>query len=247
MRKGLKYFLGALAGLLLVLGIVTAYYHEDRPKGVEGKEAEALTDEVLAALNNKGWEKVKLLQWNFRGKHYFLWDKTKNVALIRWDNHEVILDLSTVQGRAKTDGKEVEGSDKDNLVQKAWAYWCNDSFWMFAPFKLRDPGTKRSIVTLEDGSKGLMITYEGGGVTPGDSYLWLLGPDKIPTGYKMWVKIIPAGGTYMSWENWVTLPSGAKVATYHKNDLFDLKMEEVKEGTSYKDFGYDQDPFSLKP
>ena len=245
MRKGLKYALWTLVGLIVLTGSAVAYFHEDRPKGIEGREAEILTDEVLEALNYKGWEKLHYLQWSFRGKHHFLWDKKKNFAIIRWDNHEVVMDLAIVEGTAKTDGKKLEGAEKDALVQKAWAFWCNDSFWMFAPFKLRDPGTKRSIVTLEDGSKGLMITYEGGGVTPGDSYLWLLGPDKIPTGYKMWVKIIPAGGTYMSWENWVTLPSGAKVATYHKNDLFDLKMENVKEGMSYRDFGYEKDPMHL--
>ena len=91
---------------------------------------------------------------------------------------------------------------KDQLLEKAWKQFANDSFWLVAPFKIFDPGTERLLVDLEDNKKGLLVTYTSGGVTPGDSYLWILNENNIPIAYKMWVNIIPVGGVEFKWTDW---------------------------------------------
>jgi hypothetical protein len=53
-------------------------------------------------------------------------------------------------------------------------------------FKLRDPGTSRSIV-MQDEKEALMVTYTSGS-TPGDSYVWIL-DENIPA-WRMWVSIV---------------------------------------------------------
>jgi hypothetical protein len=70
-----------------------------------------------------------------------------------------------------------------------------------APYKVRDPGTERKVVNTKMG-KGLLVTYTSGGVTPGDSYLWILDQNNRPVKWKMWVSIIPLGGLEFTWEDW---------------------------------------------
>ncbi|MGS0527908.1 hypothetical protein ACU8V7_24695 [Zobellia nedashkovskayae] len=101
-------------------------------------------------------------------------------------------------------------------MQRQKVFFNNDSFWLVAPFKVFDSGTQRSLVTLEDGSNALMITYSSGGSTPGDSYLWHLGPNGLPESYQMWVSIIPIGGLKATWDDWKIMESGAFLPTSHK-------------------------------
>ncbi|MEL6864257.1 MAG: hypothetical protein AAFP19_07560, partial [Bacteroidota bacterium] len=91
--------------------------------------------------------------------------------------------------------------------------------------------------------EGLLVSYSSGGVTPGDSYLWILDESGQPVAWKMWVSIIPIGGLEFSWEDWMELPTGAKIATMHKSSLLDLDMSNIKAGHSLLDLGFKQDPF----
>ena len=101
------------------------------------------------------------------------------------------------------------------MVDTSWDFFNNDSFWLCAPYKVFDPGTARSIVTLNDGRKGLKITYTSGGTTPGDSYVWILDDNYTPIAVKMWVSILPIGGIEFTWENYIYLSSGAMIAQDH--------------------------------
>ena len=113
---------------------------------------------------------------------------------------------------------------------------------MIAPFKLRDPGTTRSIV-LQDNQETLLVTYTSGGSTPGDSYLWFVDQNYIPKAWKMWVGIIPVGGIETSWDEWQTFTNGVKIATNHKG-LVDLKLENVKTGQSIEEINNGSNPFT---
>jgi hypothetical protein len=240
MKKLLKWAVIGLTTLIAIGTIGVLILSQEKPAGSNSKEADILAQKMLTALNKEAFDTIKYLQWTFADRHTYLWDKSKNMVIISIKNTEILLDLDAVKG------KILKGdlSNKDKLVEKAWSNWCNDSFWILAPFKVFDPGTERYIVN-DDGKEGLEIKYTSGGVTPGDSYVWFLDDNYIPTGYKMWVKIIPVGGTYASWEDWITLPSGAKIAQLRKMKVFDLVISNIKEGTSFSDFGFSEDPFQL--
>ncbi|MFK7926769.1 MAG: hypothetical protein AB8H79_01160, partial [Myxococcota bacterium] len=131
----------------------------------------------------------------------------------------VLVDLDTQTGLAWNKDQPLTGVERDKAVATAWESFCNDSFWLNPVTKAFDPGTSRSIVTLSDGSEGLMVEYSSGGVSPGDAYVYILGPDKVPTAWKMWVSIIPLGGVDSTFEEWQTLPTGALIATSHQTEL----------------------------
>jgi hypothetical protein len=82
------------------------------------------------------------------------------------------------------------------MLKKGNDYFNNDSFWLIAPFKLRDAGTTRSIVMQDN--QALMITYALS--TPGDSYVWFV-ENYMPKAWRMWVSIIPVGGLETTWED----------------------------------------------
>lgn len=241
--KWLKWLLGIIAIIALGLFIFIKVASESIPEGTTGAEADALANKVLAAIDKPAWDTTGVIQWSFPRGHDFLWDRTRNLVKVNWDENEVLLNPDEISGKAWTNGTEVTGDAGDKLVKAAWGLFCNDSFWLNAPAKVFDPGTERRLITLEDGSKALLITYVSGGTTPGDSYLWILDDKGLPTSYKMWTSIIPIGGIAATWENWTTLPTGAKIATNHVASFGEIPITNVKGAKDMASFGLSNDPF----
>ena len=244
----LKKILKWVAILIAVFGIgifAAGYFmSESKPTGTTGSEADALANKMLQAINKPAWDSTKFVQWSFRDANHYLWDKERNFVRVRWDDNEVLLHTKSVTGKAFVNGEAIAGEEANKLIQDAWSFFCNDSFWLNAPAKAFDPGTSRSIVKQEDGSDGLMVSYESGGVTPGDSYLWLLDDTGLPTAYKMWVKIIPVGGVEASWGDWITLSTGAKIATSHALKGLNIPIGNIKGEMTLAAIGESSDPFS---
>ncbi len=239
----LKWILGIIGVILLGLFIFVKVSSQSMPEGTTGAEADALANKVLAAIDKPAWDTTGVVQWTFPGGHDFLWDRTRNLVKVNWEGHEVLLNPDEISGKAWKAGKEITGDEGDKLVKEAWGYFCNDSFWLNAPAKVFDPGTERRIATLEDGRKALLITYASGGVTPGDSYLWILDENGLPTSYKMWVSIIPIGGMEFTWEDYTTLPTGAKIAKTHKSKFLGIDITNLKAANDMASFGLSNDPF----
>ncbi len=244
MYKLLKW-IGIVLGSLLLVGLLTAWIlHEPRPEGQSGPEADALARKMLAAVRADAWDTTAIVQWTFAGLHHYLWDKERNYCRVRWKDREVLLDLNTIAGNAWEEGRRLQGAAAEERVQQAWSFFANDSFWLNAVVKAFDPGTTRSIVVFEDGSEGLLVHYSSGGVTPGDSYLWILDENGLPRRWKMWVQIIPIGGLGATWEEWTTLATGARVATAHRNAFFTLTISDLRGAASAAAFGLMEDPFA---
>lgn len=243
MKRLFKWLGIIIAILLAALIILFLFFNEGKPKGTTGPEAEALAQKMLNAVDKPGWDSTAVVQWTFAGIHHYLWDKTRHLAKIEWDDHMVLLNPNEVSGKVYVNGQEITGEEADKAVQTAWGFWCNDSFWLNAAVKCYDPGTSRSLVRLEDGSDALLVSYESGGVTPGDSYLWILDETGLPKSWKMWTKIIPVGGVETTWENYTTLYSGAKIAGLHKSKIFDLELSNIDAAPDFQSLGV-EDPFS---
>lgn len=216
MKKALRIL--GIFFVVLIIGFFTFYLikNESLPEGQTGPEAEAMAEAMLTAMNKTAWDSTKEVSWTFRGAHDYTWDREENMVTVKWSDNTVILNPETQKGAVTVEDKTLTPEQDQELIKTALNFYNNDSFWLAAPYKVFDPGTERSIVTLSDGRKGLMITYTAGGSTPGDSYVWILGENNRPIACKMWVSIIPIGGIEFSWGNFEALPSGALVATEHK-------------------------------
>lgn len=246
--RGKKFGLGCLSliGLLLVVLFVGyLIFNEAKPNGTSGPKADALAEKMLVALNKPAWDRLRYIRFTFSNRNHYSWDKQNNRAVIESGSSRVIMNLNDQTGLAFEEEKQIEGKAKQEALAAAWSNWCNDSFWLYAPYKVFDPNTVRSIVKTEDGSEGLLIDYQGGGTTPGDSYLWVLDENNLPKEWKMWVKIIPLGGLKTSWEDWTSVATGAKIAQKHMLQSMNISITNLKSGQELEAIGYDENPFNI--
>lgn len=215
--------------IILAVGLFLAYYYytnnESLPTGKQGVEADALANKMLTALNHDAYKSTRFLEWSFKGKHAYKWDKENNIVEVTWNNVKAILHTkSPEKNQLFVDG---EATSNAELIDKATRFFNNDSFWLVAPHKIFEEGIERRLVNY-NGKDALLVTYTTGGTTPGDSYLWILDENGMPTSYKMWVSILPAGGMEATWEGWITTQSGTKLPTNHKILKRELEMGDVK-------------------
>lgn len=215
MIKAILKYLGAGFVVLLIIGFLAyLYIDESVPDGTQGQEAEALAGEMLKALNKPGYDSISLISFTYPGGHNYEWDRENNKVRVRWDNKDVYLDLN-------------QSPDDFNVIEyQAYEYFLNDTFWLVAPFKVRDDGVIRSTVDVKDG-RGLLVTYTTGGVTPGDSYLWIIGDDGFPKAWKLWTSNVPIGGLKVGWGGWVE-KEGVWFSTFHPSAVIDLEITDLE-------------------
>lgn len=242
MRLNLKRAL--ITALIMLIGGCSAvwYLASDRlpeaDKQVAPDEVERRVDEMWAALNAPAWFSAEGASWTFVGKYHYVWHKRLGrVRVTLSDEVAVYLEPHTGRGFALERGARVTEDDRHaELIAEATSRFNNDSFWLAAPYKIRDPGTQRSLTRDEDG-EGLLVYYESGGTTPGDRYLWRLDAQGRPRLWQLWVKIIPVKGVSLTWEDWRQSESGAWISHLHRSPLLDVKLQDVKVTQTFKALG----------
>ncbi len=150
----------------------------------------AVVDRVEAALGGRAaWEATHYLTWNFFGRRRHVWDRWTGDIRVEGVGREdgvpylVLMNLASGEGRAWRNGGEVtDPGALAELLDLGAGAWINDSYWMFMPYKLRDPG-----VTLRYLGEGwtaeghaaeiLELTFTDVGETPENKYLVYVGND----------------------------------------------------------------------
>jgi hypothetical protein len=237
-KKVLKIIVGIIIFFtlptLLLYSFVYFKYNQDLPTGTKGAKADQLATQMLQTLNEEAYLNTDYLEWTFKGIHHYKWYKSDQSCEVYWDDFTVILDLEHVEkSKVFVAEQDYNGIEKQKYIDKAIAYFNNDSFWLVAPYKVFDYGVERRIVKTEDNRDALLVTYTSGGSTPGDSYLWHFDATGKPKSYQMWVDILPIKGLEATWENWITTESGAQLSTFHKLLILGIDMTEVK-GLNFK-------------
>jgi hypothetical protein len=216
----------AMAATLAVVGTWLSLHHT-LPDGETGAAAESLARNIEQAVDLAAWEDTGAVRWSFAGSAH-LWDRDRELYRLERGDRVVLLNLRNREGRAWSNGKELTGPARQDALEAAWSTWCNDAFWLNPLEKLRDPGTTLKSVDLPGEQGGLLVHFSGGGVTPGDSYLWIPGEGGRPMAWRMWVSIIPIQGIETSWEGWRQLDTGAWVSTEHALGPLTLTVDDVR-------------------
>jgi len=153
-------------------------------------KAVEIAEAVMERLGGRqAWEATRYIRWDFFGsrKHY-LDKQTGNVRMEiperRDDGGElqqpellVLMNVHTKQGRVWAAGEPAEGEKLQEYLDLGHQVWINDSYWMFMPYKLLDPGVTLRYAgerELEDGRPcdALDMTFgEGVGYTPENRYV----------------------------------------------------------------------------
>lgn len=232
-KKVLKIIGGIIIFLtlpsLLFFGFMYFKYNEDLPTGQQGEPAELLASKMLNSLDYEAYQATNYIEFTFKKRHHYKWNKADNTCEVFWKNIKVNLDLAS-NDSSKVFVSEIEYTkeDADDYINKAVDLFNNDTFWVVAPYKIFDPGVERRLVTTEDNKDALLVTYTNGGSTPGDSYLWHLDDNGKPISYQMWTHILPIDGLEASWTDWMTTNTGAQLPTFHKLLIIGLEIEDIK-------------------
>ncbi len=142
----------------------------------------AIADQVMEALGGRAaWDATRCVQWKFARKRTLCWDRFTNDFRLDDGGRVVLMNLVTGQGRVFEGGEEVvrDADRRRELLDKAHKIWVNDSYWLFAPYKLKDSGvtlTWRREDKLDDGRAAdvLRLEFDGVGVTPDNAYdVWV--------------------------------------------------------------------------
>lgn len=225
----------ALVGLLIVAAVAIKIASEPLPDGVLGAEADALAHRMLKSLNHEAYLSTEVIDFSFSGHHY-TWDKAENRVEVRWLSHRVVLELDDLsRSVVYADQMRPDSEERSKLIDQAVSFFYNDSYWLVAPFKLFDPGVSRKLVRIEGENDALLVTHSSGGVTPGDSYLWLLDQNSRPIAFKMWVSIIPIGGLRATWEDYIQSETGVYFATSHKMGPLTIGIRDLQTATRKSD------------
>ena len=246
MKRILKGFAVTFVTLALILVGLGFLANEPRPTGTPGPEADALAKKMGAAVNKAAWDKTGAVSWSFHGVHHYVWDRQRGFVEAKWGDTRVLLRTADQTGLAWKDGEQLQDEGARKTLDAAYKYWINDSFWLNPVVKFFDPGITRSLVTLEGGGNGLLVSYSSGGVTPGDAYLWMADENGLPTEWRMWVQIIPVGGLGTTWQGWTDLRTGAKISTVH--DALGMSMHFIEDpngAANLAELGVDPELFSL--
>lgn len=147
----------------------------------EGSDSLAIdwADKVFLALGGKeAWNNTRYIKWNFLGTRRHIWDKETNNIIIESlrDSVQIRMNIDQMEGTVNYKGTELTKSDSlDKYLQKGKEMWINDSYWLFMPYKLKDPGVTLHYAGLDTTTSGtplavIEITFDGVGVTPDNKY-----------------------------------------------------------------------------
>lgn len=142
----------------------------------------AIADLVMDALGGRAaWDATRVIEWRFKKSRRLCWDRATNDFRLDEGGRVVLMNLATGAGRVFEGGEEVvrDLDKKRDALDRGYKIWVNDSYWLLAPYKLKDSGVRltwKGEGRLEGDRPAdiLRLEFSGVGVTPDNAYdMWV--------------------------------------------------------------------------
>lgn len=192
-RAGRRLSWGRLAALLvLALALPRAAAADDKASMAAPPAMEPAARPVAQALydamgGKAGFEQARALHFTFavsvkdtvRTARSHWWDRRTNDYRIQLKSRDgkqglLVFNLDTRQGKAWVDGKPLAGEELKKMLDRGYALFINDTYWLLMPAKLADPGVHVALDGAADVNGSpcdrLKVTFDHVGLTPGDTY-----------------------------------------------------------------------------
>jgi len=168
----------------------------------------------------EAWDATRFVSWRFFGRRQHLWDRRNGLVRIEGkfrgannsvDDLVIAMNVETKKGHVWNAGVEVaDPAELARALDTGHRVWINDSYWMFMPYKLLDPGVTLKYGgerAMQDGrmSDVLVLTFDPTvGYTPENRYEVCVARD---TGLvEQWSYFAKASDTEpgftMPWHDW---------------------------------------------
>jgi len=116
------------------------------------------------------------------GPREHTWDRYEGDYVLKYSDRDghayrVFFNINTKQGVAIKDDQRLEGAEAAEVLEKAYALFINDTYWLLMPAKLKDPGVH--VLFYGHGEEDqyghktdrFRLEFDDGvGLTPGDEY-----------------------------------------------------------------------------
>lgn len=156
--------------------------------------ARELATKVMQAMGGReNWEKTTELAFDFvvesEGKEVtrrsHVWNRATSGYSLNWKGNQdsktyriEFSDIYQKNGEVWIDGQTPPDSTRQQLLERGYALFINDTYWLIMPFKLFDPGVKLREAPTESKNgvdyRVLHLSFDNVGLTPGDQYwLWI--------------------------------------------------------------------------
>jgi hypothetical protein len=219
----MKTFIAAVISLFVLLAV-------EAPAEEASPNLPPIATDLWKASGGDNWSKVKEIDFNFvveqEGKQLFSaahqWKVAAGTDSVKWKDkqgkdHEVTANLA----KPATEGEE---------EKTAYGRWVNDSYWLLAPLKIRDPGVKVEAGGPKDlngtSLETINLSFSNVGLTPTDRYVIYIDPQtKLP---KAWDYIPQSGnGLQATWEKFQNF-GGLNLATEHNFNGKTIRLTDIK-------------------
>lgn len=226
-----------IAGLVLVGGSIVFYVTNCSliPHGVEGPGAERLLARMKAATNVRAFtHHTAAVEFDFDGRHQIVWDRRRGLAEVRFRKNDRAIRVQIATDRSRVVAWEGERRIADEtrlaaLLQTAYKFFINDAFWLNPVFHIDQPSARRFLVSPNE----LLVRFDSGGVTPGDTYLFRVDERYRVKRMTMWVRILFIKGLRVIFDDFVRTETGVELATSHRILFYNLKLRGVRMYRAY--------------
>jgi hypothetical protein len=146
-----------------------------------------LADSILAGLGGQAaWDGIGYLAFDFvvrrdttTTRRSLRWDRSTNQVRVegvdqKGRRYVIRTDLDTRDGTALLDGASADSATRAGLLERGYAIWVNDTYWLLMPYKLKDPGVRLKDAGSDSTGRQrvLHLSFDRVGLTPGDQY-WI--------------------------------------------------------------------------
>lgn len=136
----MKGFLFVFFGCMVACNLPKA--NPEKLEQNTSKEEQLVNQLEEAHGGKENWKNASIFAWNFFGARHNTWNKQSGdfKTVFLKDSLSISYNLQAKTGGAWKRGKRVNPDSLDFYLDIANQVWCNDAYWVFMPFKLRDNG-----------------------------------------------------------------------------------------------------------
>jgi len=241
----LTKILPMLALSLLITSDQSMAFTISNPTQIDSVKANEIASKVMERLGGaENWDKTQYLVWTIFGQNH-VWDKWSGDFRVEHDSTVVHLNVNSKTGSVWVNGEKLaEGADE--ILERTYGRWVNNSYWLVMPYKLQDPGTRLAYL----GSKNLdhqgsaveveqiELTFDEVGLTPQNKYVLSVDGDNKIVQWDFYGDVNDAEPRFaLPWSDWkmygnIMLSTGRQFEEGGRFGVSNLSVpESVPEGT----------------